>query len=95
MIRLITAPIRSIVRFPLFQLAIVIGIILWLQTMISRRMISNPSSSRTKHHPRSQEAAGNHQDIGPRLDFGPRQPWWMDIPNWLLTGFEPVGHATW
>jgi hypothetical protein len=31
MIKLISAPIRSIVRFPLFQLAIVIGIILWLQ----------------------------------------------------------------
>jgi len=31
MIRLILAPIRSIVRFPLLQLAIVIGAILWLQ----------------------------------------------------------------
>jgi hypothetical protein len=31
MIKLILAPIRSIVRFPLLQLAIVIGIILWLQ----------------------------------------------------------------
>ena len=31
MIKLISAPIRSIVRFPLFQLAIVIGVILWLQ----------------------------------------------------------------
>jgi hypothetical protein len=31
MIKLILAPIRSIVRFPLLQLAIVIGVILWLQ----------------------------------------------------------------
>jgi hypothetical protein len=31
MIKLISAPIRRIVNFPLFQLAIVIGIILWLQ----------------------------------------------------------------
>ncbi len=31
MIRLFTAPIRSIVRFPLFQLAVVIAIILLLQ----------------------------------------------------------------
>jgi len=31
MIKLISTPIRSIVRFPLFQLAIVIGVILWLQ----------------------------------------------------------------
>ena len=31
MIRLLAAPIRSIVRFPLFQLALVVGIILWLQ----------------------------------------------------------------
>jgi hypothetical protein len=31
MIKLMSAPIRRIVRFPLFQLAIVIGVILWLQ----------------------------------------------------------------
>jgi hypothetical protein len=31
MIKLISAPIRGIVRFPLVQFAIVIGIILWLQ----------------------------------------------------------------
>src|SRR5258705_98665 len=31
MIKLILAPIRSIVRFPLLQFAIVIGVILWLQ----------------------------------------------------------------
>ena len=31
MIKLILAPIRSVVRFPLLQLAIVIGVILWLQ----------------------------------------------------------------
>jgi hypothetical protein len=31
MIKLISAPIRRIVRFPLSQLAIVIGVILWLQ----------------------------------------------------------------
>jgi hypothetical protein len=31
MIKLIAAPIRSLVRFPLVQFAIVIGIILWLQ----------------------------------------------------------------
>jgi hypothetical protein len=31
MIKAMTAPIRSIVRFPLFQLAIVIVVILWLQ----------------------------------------------------------------
>jgi hypothetical protein len=31
MIKLILAPIRSIVRFPLLQLAVVIGVILWLQ----------------------------------------------------------------
>src|ERR1700675_4466137 len=31
MIKLIFAPIRSIVRFPLLQLAIAIGVILWLQ----------------------------------------------------------------
>ncbi|HEX5212754.1 MAG TPA: hypothetical protein VFW22_13595 [Pseudolabrys sp.] len=29
--RLLTAPVRSIVRFPLFQLAIVVLVILWLQ----------------------------------------------------------------
>ena len=32
MIRHLTAPIRSIVRFPLFQLAVVIFVILWLQS---------------------------------------------------------------
>jgi hypothetical protein len=31
MIRHLTAPMRSIVRFPLFQLAIVVAVILWLQ----------------------------------------------------------------
>jgi hypothetical protein len=31
MIKLVSAPIRRVVRFPLFQLAVVIGIILWLQ----------------------------------------------------------------
>jgi hypothetical protein len=32
LIKHMTAPIRSLVRFPLFQLAIVIGLILWLQS---------------------------------------------------------------
>ena len=32
MIRHLTAPIRSIVRFPLFQLAVVVAVILWLQS---------------------------------------------------------------
>jgi hypothetical protein len=36
MIKLILAPIRSIVRFPLLQLAIVIGVILWLQAADDR-----------------------------------------------------------
>jgi hypothetical protein len=31
MIKLLAAPIRSIVRFPLFQLAIVVAVILFLQ----------------------------------------------------------------
>ena len=31
MIKQITAPIRSLVRFPLFQLAVVVTVILWLQ----------------------------------------------------------------
>jgi hypothetical protein len=31
MIKLVSAPIRGIVRFPLFQLAIVVAVILWLQ----------------------------------------------------------------
>ena len=31
MIKQITAPIRSIVKFPLFQLAVVVAVILWLQ----------------------------------------------------------------
>jgi hypothetical protein len=31
MIKLVSAPIRGIVRFPLFQLAVVVAIILWLQ----------------------------------------------------------------
>jgi hypothetical protein len=31
MIKLISAPIRSLIRFPLVQFAIVIGVILWLQ----------------------------------------------------------------
>ena len=30
-IKLLTAPVRSIVRFPLFQLAVVVGVILFLQ----------------------------------------------------------------
>ena len=38
MIKLILAPIRSIVRFPLFQLAVVIGVILWLQAADDRWM---------------------------------------------------------
>jgi hypothetical protein len=36
----------------------------------------------------SQSATGSHQSIqvtGPRLDLRPRQPWWMDIPNWSPT----------
>ena len=36
MIKLIFAPIRSIVRFPLLQFAIVIGVILWLQAADDR-----------------------------------------------------------
>jgi hypothetical protein len=32
MIKLVSAPLRSIVRFPLFQLAITVAIILWLQS---------------------------------------------------------------
>ena len=36
MIKLVTAPIRGIVRFPLFQLAIVVAIILWLQSADDR-----------------------------------------------------------
>jgi hypothetical protein len=36
MIKLILAPIRSIVRFPLLQLAIVIAVILWLQAANDR-----------------------------------------------------------
>ena len=36
MIKLILAPIRSIVRFPLVQFAIVIGVILWLQNADDR-----------------------------------------------------------
>ena len=31
MTKLLAAPIRSIVRFPLFQLAVVVGVILFLQ----------------------------------------------------------------
>jgi hypothetical protein len=31
MIKLVSAPIRGVVRFPLFQLAVVVAIILWLQ----------------------------------------------------------------
>jgi hypothetical protein len=38
MIKLISAPIRSVVRFPLFQLAVVIGIILWLQNAVDESM---------------------------------------------------------
>ena len=36
MIKLILAPIRSMVRFPLLQFAIVIGVILWLQAADDR-----------------------------------------------------------
>ncbi len=36
MIKLILAPLRSIVRFPLLQLAIVIGVNLWLQAADDR-----------------------------------------------------------
>ena len=32
MMKLLSAPIRSIVRFPLFQLAIVVAVILFLQS---------------------------------------------------------------
>jgi len=38
MIKLISAPIRSVVRFPLFQFAIVIGVILWLQAADEKSM---------------------------------------------------------
>jgi hypothetical protein len=31
MIKLVSAPIRGVVRFPLFQLAVVVAVILWLQ----------------------------------------------------------------
>jgi hypothetical protein len=31
LIKQMTAPIRSLVRFPLFQLAVVVAVILWLQ----------------------------------------------------------------
>src|SRR5260370_9375616 len=36
MIKLILAPIRSVVRFPLLQFAIVVGAILWLQVADDR-----------------------------------------------------------
>ena len=39
MIRHLTAPMRSIVRFPLFQLAVVIFVILWLQGADETSMI--------------------------------------------------------
>jgi hypothetical protein len=38
MIKLISAPIRSLVRFPLIQFAIVIGVILWLQAADDKSM---------------------------------------------------------
>ena len=41
MIKLILAPIRSIVRFPLLQLAIVIGAILWLQAADDRSIFGH------------------------------------------------------
>jgi len=41
MIKLILAPIRSIVRFPLLQLAIVIGVILWLQAADDRSIFGH------------------------------------------------------
>jgi hypothetical protein len=63
------------------------------QPMISRRMISNPPSIRMKRYPESQWAP--IPVVGPRLDHMPRAPCWMDIPNWSLTGLEPVGHVIW
>jgi hypothetical protein len=39
MIKLISAPIRSVVRFPLFQFAVVIAIILWLQNAADGSML--------------------------------------------------------
>ena len=41
MIKLILAPIRSIVRFPLLQLAIVIAVILWLQAADDRSIFGH------------------------------------------------------
>ena len=38
MIKLISAPIRGLVRFPLVQFAIVIGLILWLQAANDKSM---------------------------------------------------------
>ena len=38
MIKLISAPIRGLVRFPLVQFAVVIGIILWLQAADDKSM---------------------------------------------------------
>src|ERR1700704_6053902 len=38
MIKLISAPIRGLARFPLVQFAIVIGLILWLQAADDRSM---------------------------------------------------------
>ncbi len=39
MIKLLTAPIRSIVRFPLFQLAVVVAVILLLQAADDKSML--------------------------------------------------------
>jgi len=41
MIKLILAPIRSIVRFPLLQLAVVIAVILWLQAADDRSIFGH------------------------------------------------------
>jgi hypothetical protein len=48
MIKLILAPIRSLVRFPLLQLAIVIGVILWLQAADDRSIFGQMFSGLDK-----------------------------------------------
>jgi hypothetical protein len=48
MIKLILAPIRSVVRFPLFQFAVVIAIILWLQNAADNSVLGKVFGSLDK-----------------------------------------------
>jgi hypothetical protein len=93
MIKLLAAPIRSIVRFPLFQLAIVVAVILFLQAAdekSARSLIFNGVDKLVESTVGLLSAAFNVKDGGEERCVGPWLSFWRLSFSWRVTRF---GHS--